>query len=192
MGSCVTSLLLLCVQLESCGENLHCLELSLCPTSKARPLIYGSHHLYSPFHYVLGLLFKCPDYTIPGNWEFQKMLQPATLKSRHPKTHTNWDPHICISNSLTHNHRNFRIELLHCQRFKPKKWLWPKVFVRFTTKIISVSSKQNPYGFKSYLLIFFTKALALFYEAKKKLWRSNLLRHCNHKKKINWKNISII
>lgn len=62
-----------------------------------------------------------------------------------------------------------------------------KVFVRFTTKIISVSSKQNPYGFKSYLLIFFTKALALFYEAKKKLWRSNLLRHCNHEKKINWK-----
>lgn len=118
---------------------------------------------------------------------FKRCYSLATLKSRHPKTHANWDPHICISNSVTPNHLNFRIELLYCQRFKPKKWLWTKVSVRFTTKIISVSSKQNPYGFKYYFLIFLTKALVLFCE-EKKLWRSNLLRHWNlKKKKINWK-----
>lgn len=187
MGWCVTSLLLLCVQLGSFGGNHPCLELSLCSASKSRPLIWGSHHLYLPFHYLWDCssnLLTTPSQEIGS---FKRCHSLATLKSRHPKTHTNGDPHICLS-SITHNHLNFRIELLHCQRFKPKKWLWTKVFVRFTTKIISVSSKKNPYGFKSYFLIFFTKALALFYEAKKKLWRSNLLRHCNHKKKnINWK-----
>lgn len=145
----------------------------------------------SPLVLTLSLSWGCSSnvLTTPSQevGSFRWCYSLATLKSRHPKTHANWGPHICISNSVTYNHWNYRLDLLHCQRFKPKKWLWTKVFIRFTTKISSVWSKQNPYGFKYYFLIFLTKALALFYGAKK-LWRSNLLRHCNHKKKkINWK-----